>query len=77
MVFSWALHFPQALHCIFSLKDVSVIFISCLVSVVLDLHCIFFPWTWSFFSFHFGVLVSCFVAVVVILFDWSFEGKRE
>ena len=40
-----------------------------------DLHCIFFPWTWSFFSFHFGVLVSCFVAVVVLLFDWSFERK--
>ena len=77
VVFSWALHFSQALHCIFSLKDVSVIFISCLVSVVLDLHCIFFPWTWSFFSFHFGVLVSCFVAVVVLLFDWSFERKWE
>ena len=29
------------------------------------------------FSFHFGVLVSCFVAVVVLLFDWSFERKRE
>ena len=29
------------------------------------------------FSFHFGVLVSCFVAVVVLLFDWSFERKWE
>ena len=36
-----------ALH--FSVKDVSVLFISCLVSVVLDVHCIFFSWTWSFF----------------------------
>ena len=65
VVFSWALHFPQALHCIFSLKDVSVIFISCLVSVVLDLHCIFFPWTWSFFL---SILEFLLVALLLWLF---------
>ena len=52
-----------ALH--FSVKDVSVVFISCLVSVVLDVHCIFFPWTWSFFL---SILEFLLVALLLWLF---------
>ena len=52
-----------ALH--FSVKDVSVVFISCLVSVVLDVHCIFFPWTWSFFL---SILELLLVALLLWLF---------
>ena len=65
VVFSQALHFPM--HCIFSLKDMPVICVSCLVSLELDLHCIFFPWIWSFFhSILEFLLVSCYCGCSIV-----------
>ena len=53
----------QVLHFFISSQDVSVVFISCLVSVGLCLHCDLFPWILSFF-------LSILEFFIVVLLLW-------